>query len=89
VNLTEDLTRVKNRIQKILEDGNIKLSIVVSDIFGVWGLKLLKQIAKRYTHPDILITKVTTKIKKMEEMKKAFTNCLTSEHCFVINELMN
>jgi len=87
-NLTEDLARVKNRIQKVLEDGNIKLSIVVSDIFGVSGLKVLKQIAGGYTHPNILITEVTTKIKRMEEMKKALTNCLTTEHCFVINVLM-
>ena len=87
-NLTEDLARVKNRIQKVLEDGNIKLSIVVSDIFGVLGLKVLKQIAGGYTHPNILITEVTTKIKRMEEMKKALTNCLTTEHCFVINVLM-
>jgi len=87
-NLTEDLARVKNRIQKVLEDGNIKLSIVVSDIFGVSGLKVLKQIAGGYTHPNILITEVTTKIKRMKEMKKALTNCLTTEHCFVINVLM-
>jgi len=87
-NLTEDLARVKNRIQKVLEDGNIKLSIVVSDIFGVSGLKVLKHIAGGYTHPNILITEVTTKIKRMEEMKKALTNCLTTEHCFVINVLM-
>ena len=87
-NLTEDLARVKNRIQKVLEDGNIKLSTVVSDVFGVSGLKVLNQIAKGYTHPDILITEVTTKIKRMEDMKKALTNCLTTEHCFVINELL-
>jgi hypothetical protein len=31
---------------------------------------------------------VTTKIKRMEDVKKALTNCLTTEHCFVIAELM-
>jgi transposase len=87
-NLTEDLARVKNRIQKVLEDGNIKLSTVVSDVFGAAGLQVLEQIAKGYTHADVLTAVVTTKIKRMEDVKKALTNCLTTEHCFVINELM-
>lgn len=35
--LTEELTRQKNRIHKTLQDSNIKLSSVASDIFGVSG----------------------------------------------------
>jgi transposase len=87
-NLTEDLSRVKNRVQKVLEDGNIKLGSVVSDVFGVSGRQVLEQIAKGYTHPDVLVTAVTTKIKRMEDVKKALTHCLTNEHCFVIAQLM-
>ena len=30
-NLTDDLGRIKNRVQKVLEDGNIKWSSIVSD----------------------------------------------------------
>jgi hypothetical protein len=41
-----------------------------------------------YTHPDILVTAVTTKIKRLEDAKKALTNCLTDEHVFVIDQLM-
>jgi transposase len=41
-NLTEDLARVKNRIQKVLEDGNIKLGSIVSDVFSVAGLSVLE-----------------------------------------------
>ena len=35
--LTEDMTRQKNRIHKILQDANIKLSSVATDIFGESG----------------------------------------------------
>lgn len=35
--LTEDMTSQKNRIHKILQDANIKLSSVATDIFGVSG----------------------------------------------------
>lgn len=87
-NLTEDLARVKNRIQKVLEDGNIKLGSVVSDVFGVAGVKILELISEGVTRADTLTASVTTKIKRMEDVKKALTNCLTSEHCFVIAELM-
>lgn len=87
-NLTEDLARVKNRIQRVLEDGNIKLGTVVSDVFGVSGVKILRLIAEGVTRADTLTAAVTTKIKRMEDVKKSLTNCLTTEHCFVISELM-
>ena len=87
-NLVEDLARVKNRIQRVLEDGNIKLGSVVSDVFGVAGLKVLELIADGVTRADTLTAAVTTKIKRMEDVKKSLTNCLTTEHCFVIAELM-
>ena len=87
-NLTEDLARVKNRIQKVLEDGNIKLGSVVSDVFGVSGIKILDLISEGVTRADTLTAAVTTKIKRMEDVKKSLTNCLTTEHCFVIGELM-
>jgi transposase len=87
-NLTNDLARVKNRIQKVLEDGNIKLGSVVSDVFGVSGMKILELIAEGVTRADTLTAAVTTKIKRMEDIKKSLTNCLTTEHCYVISELM-
>ena len=87
-NLCGDLATVKNRIQKVLEDGNIKLGSVVSDVFGVSGIKILELIADGVTRSDTLTAAVTTKIKRMEDVKKALTNCLTTEHCFVIGELM-
>lgn len=87
-NLTEDLARVKNRIQKVLEDGNIKLGSIISDVFSVAGLAVLEEISRGYTNADILAAAITTKIKRKDEAKKALTNCLTNEHCFVVRELM-
>ena len=87
-NLTEDLARVKNRIQKVLEDGNIKLSTVATDVFGVAGTKVLRLIAEGVTRADTLTAAVNTRLKRIGEVNKALTNCLTTEHCFVIAELM-
>ena len=87
-NLTDDLGRIKNRVQKVLEDGNIKWSSIVSDTFGVSGIKILDLIAEGVTNAQTLASQVTTKIKRKDEAQKALTNCLTTEHCFVIKLLM-
>jgi len=87
-NLVEDLSRVKNRVQKVLEDGNCKLGSVVSDVFGVAGLAVLKLIAEGILHSDTLAAAVKTNIKKKEEIRKSLTHCLTRDHCFVIAVLL-
>lgn len=87
-NLTDDIARVKNRVQKILEDGNIKLGSVVSDVFGVAGLNVLRLLADGTTRADVLANSVTTNIKRRGEIKKSLTNCFTVNHIFLIKELM-
>lgn len=44
VHLLEDANRVKNRIEQICQTGNIKLTNVVSDLFGASGRRMLKAI---------------------------------------------
>lgn len=39
--LTHEATRVKNRISKVLEEANVKLGSVLTDIFGVTGRMIL------------------------------------------------
>lgn len=43
-----------NRIQKILESANIKLSSVASDVLGVSGRKMLQAIIDGVTDPQVL-----------------------------------
>lgn len=87
-NLVDDLSRIKNRIQKVLEDGNVKLGSVVSDVFGAGSIKVVRLIANGQKDAETLRLAIKTNIKNKEYLKKALTNCLTSEHCFLINELM-
>jgi transposase len=88
-NLVSDLGRIKNRVQKILEDGNIKWGSIVSDVFGKSGLQVLRLLADGVTDADRLSSAVTTKIKRREEARKSLTNCFTGDHCFLIRELMD
>lgn len=87
-NLTDDLARVKNRVQRTLEDGNIKIGSVVSDVFGVAGEKVLRLLADGVTRADTLAAAVTTNIKRKGEIKKSLSNCFSASHIFLIKELM-
>jgi transposase len=87
-NLVEDRSSVKNRVEKVLQDGNIKWSSIVSDTFGVAGVQILDLISEGVTNAQTLAASVTTKIKRKEDAQKALTNCLTNEHIFVLKELM-
>ena len=41
VQLTQDATRERNRVQKLLEQTNVKIASVLTDVFGVSGLRML------------------------------------------------
>jgi len=84
-NLVEDQARVKNRV----EDSNIKWGVIASDVFGKSGIQILNAISDGVTDAGQLASMVTTKIKRIEETTKALTNCLNSDHVFVIKKLMD
>jgi len=46
VSLLQDQNRIQNRIEKVLEDANIKLGSVAGDTLGVSGRKILNAIVK-------------------------------------------
>jgi transposase len=43
--LMREITQHKQRIQKVLEDANVKLASVVSDVFGESGRRMLKALS--------------------------------------------
>ncbi len=54
VALIADRTREKNRVEKLLEDAQIKLSVVASDIFGVSGQAMLTALINGERDPRVL-----------------------------------
>jgi transposase len=46
VHLLEEVNRVKNRIGQMCEAGNIKVSSVATDLFGVSGRRMLAAVAE-------------------------------------------
>ena len=59
--------RVANRVQKILEASGIKLSSVVSDIFGVTGRAILTELAANRTDPAALVEMAKGRLKKKKD----------------------
>lgn len=52
--LTRDKTRIQNRVEALLEEMGIKLSSVVSDLFGVSARRMLRGIAEGETKVETL-----------------------------------
>jgi transposase len=54
VALVSDQTAEKNRVEKLLEDAQIKLSVVATDIFGVSGRSMLDALIAGERDPAVL-----------------------------------
>lgn len=70
--IIEERAREVNRLQKVLEGGNIKLASVASDVLGVSGRKMLEAIIEGENDATILAEFAQKKLKaKKEELKLA------------------
>lgn len=89
--LQEELVREKNRIQKVLQDCNIKISSVLSDVFGKAGREILKMLIAGQTDVEHLITpffKNRFLKKKIEQGRKALKGKLNSTNRMLLQILM-
>jgi len=86
---TQQITSDKNRLMKTLEDANIKLSSVVSDVFGVSATKIVNDLVnKDELCIEDLLAHCHGKIQKSkEEIREALTGKLTSHHRFVLQAI--
>lgn len=83
--LHHNISSEKNRLQKYLEDANIKLSSVATDIFGATGRDILRQIIKGNTNAYELSELARGVLKnKKDELKKSCTGRITGHHRIMI-----
>lgn len=82
-------TAEKNRVEKLLEDACIKLSVVASDIFGVSGRAMMAALVAGERDPKVLAqmarSRMRTKIGLLEE---AFTGHFTDHHAFLLATML-
>ena len=76
----------KNRIIKILEDANIKLSSVLSNVDGAVGTKIIKDLINGETSVDKLMQYYHGKQKVSKaEFRKALEGRITEHHKLMLN----
>jgi transposase len=85
--LTREVVQHTQRIQKTLEDANIKLTTVISDIAGMSGRRILKAIIAGETDANKLADLGSTRLKcTRAELVAALTGRLTAHHRFMIGQ---
>ncbi len=87
-NLLGNIIDVKNRLQRVLEDGNIKLQSAITDVFGVAGRKVLTAILGGEQDALKLAEFVDTNVKaKKEVIRKSLTHTLSETNLFCLKQL--
>jgi transposase len=74
-------TQAKNRVHKVLEDTNIKLSRVVTDLFGISGRHMLAALIAGERDANTLAALALRKLwRKLPQLELALVGQFTAHH---------
>jgi transposase len=83
-------TAEKQRVEKLLEDAQIKLGVVASDIFGVSGRDMLAALLAGERDPKVLAQLARTRLRaKLGQLEEAFTGHFTDHHGFLLAKMLD
>lgn len=84
-NLVRERVRVINRLQKVLEDANLKLAAVATDVTGVSGREMLAAILAGQDDPVALADLAHGRLRnKRNELEQALTGFVRAPHRFLL-----
>jgi transposase len=87
--LVSDRTGEKNRVEKLLEDAQIKLSVVASDIFGVSGRDMMNRLIAGERDPLVLANLARSSMrKKIGQLQEAFVGRFNEHHAFLLTRML-
>ena len=90
VDLVAARTAEKQRVEKLLEDAQIKLSVVACDIFGVSGRAMLAALVAGERDPKILAQLARARMRaKLSLLEEAFTGFFTDHHGFLLARMLD
>ncbi len=88
--LTQERTREKQRAEKLLEDAQVKLSSVISDIFGVSGRDMLAALIAGERDPHALADLARKRMRaKTSVLRQALTGHFTGHHAFLLGMMLD
>src|SRR5215211_3984626 len=74
---------------RLLEDAQIKLSVVASDIFGVSGRAMLAALVAGERDPKVLAQLARTRLRaKLGPLAEAFCGFFTDQHAFLLAKML-
>jgi transposase len=81
---------VANRIQKVLEDANIKLGSVATDVLGVSGRDMLRALIAGQDDPEALAELARRRLRaKIPALRLALNGRVTEHHRFLLQLLLD
>lgn len=90
VQLARQKAAVSNRIQKVLEDANLKLGSVASDVLGKSGRAMLRALIAGETDPAKLAELALGRLRRqLPRLRPALTGRVTEHHRFVLKLLLD
>jgi transposase len=84
--LTREVVQHTQRIQKVLEDANVKLSSVVSDVLGVSGRRILEAIIGGESDPERLAALGERLHSSRAELVEALRGQVRDHHRFLLRQ---
>jgi transposase len=85
--LTQAQNRVANRIQKVLEQANIKLSSVASDTLGASGQRMIEAIINGEDNAESLADLAQKRLRqRIPELQMALSGRVRDHHRFLLKE---
>jgi transposase len=89
VSLAQECNRIANRIQKVLEDANIKLASVATDPLGASGQAMLEAIIAGQSDSELLAEMAKGLLRnKILELRQALEGRVTEHHRFLLRQLL-
>jgi transposase len=87
--LVRQKVQVANRIQKTLEDANIKLGSVASDVLGASGRDMIRALVKGETDPVVLADLARQRLRaKIPQLQEALCGEVQDHHRFLLGMLL-
>ena len=88
--LAQERVRVFSRIQKVLEDANIKLASVASDVLSLSGRTMLGALVGGEDRPEKLAEMAQGKLRaKLPQLRLALEGQVQEHHRFLLQELLD
>ena len=88
--LAQEINRIANRIQKVLEDANIKLASVATDTLGASGRAMLEAMIQGEQDSRRLAEMAQGKLRnKIPELQEALQGRVSRHHRFLLRELLD